>query len=67
MATKLYLGKTKEIQKDQLKNLVLQYGMVKSFEDKDSYCFVDYFYESDARVAQVELDGQILNGCKLVA
>ena len=43
MATKLYLGKTKEIQKDQLKNLVLQYGMVKSFEDKDSYCFVDYF------------------------
>ena len=49
------------------KNLVLQYGMVKSFEDKDSYCFVDYFYESDARVAQVELDGQILNGCKLVA
>jgi RNA recognition motif-containing protein len=67
MATKLYLGKTKDILKEDLKVLVSRYGLVRSFEDKESYCFVDYYYESDARIAQVELDGQILNGCKLVA
>lgn len=67
MATKLYLGKTKDILKEELKILVTKYGLVKNFEDKESYCFVDYYYESDARIAQVELDGQILNGCKLVA
>ena len=57
MATKLYLGKTKDILKEELKILVTKYGLVKNFEDKESYCFVDYYYESDARIAQVELDG----------
>lgn len=27
------------------------YGLIKSFEDKDSFCFVEYNYESDARMA----------------
>lgn len=51
MATKLYLGKTKEISKEELKQIVSTFGLVKNFEDKDSYCFVDYMYESDARIA----------------
>ena len=51
MATKLYLGKTKDMVKEDLKELVSRYGLIKSFEDKESYCFVDYCYESDARIA----------------
>lgn len=51
MATKLYLGKTKEMVKVELREVVERYGLVRSFEDKESYCFVDYCYESDARLA----------------
>lgn len=67
MATKLYLGKTKEIPKEDLKRLVSSYGLLKAFEDKDSYCFVDYMYESDARIALMELDGKMIHNTKLVA
>jgi len=61
------LGKTKEIPKEELKQIVSTFGLMKNFEDKESYCFVDYMYESDARIAQMELDGKLINNNKLVA
>ncbi|CAD8056103.1 unnamed protein product [Paramecium sonneborni] len=63
---KLYIGKVKEVNKQEIYKLLMQYGLIKSFEDKDSFCFVEYYYESDARMAQYELDGRSVCNTRIV-
>ncbi|KAM3137095.1 hypothetical protein pb186bvf_010823 [Paramecium bursaria] len=59
---KLYIGKIKDVNKQELCKLFSNYGLIKNFEDKETFCFIEFCYESDARIAQYELDGkQILN------
>jgi len=59
---RIYIGKIGALKANDLYPVVQKYGNVVDFLMKDTYAFVEYSNENEAKNALIELDGRVING-----
>ncbi|KAL4485073.1 hypothetical protein ABPG72_014593 [Tetrahymena utriculariae] len=67
MSYRVYIGKTAGVSKEDLFALCQTFGSISDFMMKETYAFVEYSNEIDAKKAVIELDGRFINGHRIMA